>query len=167
MSWISTDVNRKLDAQVLIPRPKPEDTEDQKSTQNTDAKYQEIFYCKGRIKDTMPNNPNKLVPIDLQNALEETVNLGIADSSYKSNAYAWIVFYNQKNFNSIDILREREDLWHLDTPVFVEDERCRFKHIAQSDTKRLVDMIKMFFEGDDWYGVPNFKFDHYMFNHNL
>ena len=167
MSWIPTDVNRKLDAQVLRPRPKPEDTEDQKSTQNTDAKYQEIFYCKGRIKDIIPDNPNKLVPIDLQNALEETVNLGIADPSYKSNAYAWIVFYNQKNFNSIDILRVREDLWNLDTPVFIEDVRCRFKHIAQSDTRRLVDMIKMFFEGDDWYGVANFRFDSQMFDLGL
>ena len=86
MSWIPTDVNRKLDAQVLRPRPKPEDTEDQKSTQIIDAKYQEIFYCKGRIKDIIPDNPNKLAPIDLQNALDETMSLGIADPSYKNNA---------------------------------------------------------------------------------
>ena len=142
-----------------MPRPKFEKTEDQKSTQIIDTKYQEIFYCKGRIKDVIPDKPNKLAPIDLQKALDEIMSLGVADSTYKSTAYAWIVFYNQKNFNAIDILRTREDLWNLSTPVFIEDMRCNFKHIAQSDTRRLADIIKMFFEGDDWYGMANFRFD--------
>ena len=137
--------------------------EDRKSTQIIDTKYQEIFYCKGRIKDILPNDPNKLAPIDLQKALDETMNLCVAGHADKSNAYAWIVFYNQKNFNSIDILRTSENLWFLSTPVFIEDMRCRFKHIAQSDTRRLADIIKMFFEEDDWYGMANFRFDSQMF----
>ena len=137
--------------------------EDRKSTQIIDTKYQEIFYCKGRIKDILPSDPNKLAPIDLQKALDETMNLCVAGHVDKSNAYAWIVFYNQKNFNSIDILRTSENLWFLSTPVFIEDMRCRFKHIAQSDTRRLADIIKMFFEEDDWYGMANFRFDSQMF----
>ena len=159
MGQIPTGVDQKLGAQVLMPRPKPEKTEDQESTQNMDTKYQEILYCRGRIKDIIPDKPNKLVPIDLQNALDEIMSLGVADSTFKSMAYAWIVFYNQKNFNAIDILRTREDLWNLSTPVFVQDMRCNFKHIAQSDTRRLADIIRMFFEGDDWYGMANFRFD--------
>ena len=159
MSGIPADVKQELGARVLTPRLKSEGTEGQESVQIIDAKYQEIFYCKGRIRDTVPDDPSRLAPIDLQNALDETMNLGLADSTYKSNAHAWIVFYNQKNFNSIDILRVGDDLWNLDTPVFIEDERCRFKHIAQSDTRRLADIIKMFVGGDDWYGMANFRFD--------
>ena len=159
MNGIPAGVKQELGARVLTPRLKSEGTERQESVQITDAKYQEIFYCKGRIRDTVPDDPSRLAPIDLQNALDETMNLGLADSTYKSNAHAWIVFYNQKNFNSIDILRVGDDLWNLDTPVFIEDERCRFKHIAQSDTRRLADIIKMFFDGDDWYGMANFRFD--------
>ena len=163
MDGIPADVKQKLDAQVLTPRPKSEKPEERESVQVADAKCQEIFYCKGRIRDTIPDVPNTLAPIDLQNALDETMNLGLADSTFKSNAYAWIVFYNQQNFNSIDILRVGDDLWNLDTPVFIEDERCRYKHIAQSDTRRLADIIKMFFEGDDWYGMANFRFNHELF----
>ena len=43
--------------------------------------------------------------------------------------------------------------------VFIEDARCRFKHIARSDIRGLADMIKMFFEEDDCCGMTKFRFD--------
>ncbi len=74
-----------------------------------------------------------------------------------------LYFIIKKNFNSLDILRVGDDLWNLNTPVYCDDPACRFKHIAQSDTKRLKDIIKMFFDGGDWYGMAPFTFDSQMF----
>jgi len=71
----------------------------------TDAKHQEVFYCKRRIWEKGPRDPNELKPIDLRAALDETLGLSDADPDMKSNAYSYIVFYNQQNLNSVDILR--------------------------------------------------------------
>ena len=161
MNQIPARVGHKSTGQVLAS--KSDSIEDQEAVQNTDAKYQEIFYHKYRIRNAIPNDPSRLVPIDLKKALGETMSLWIAGVGWDGNEYAGIVFYNQKNFNSLDVLRICDDLWNLSTPVFVDDERCRFKHTAQTDTRRLADMIGMFFEGDDWYGMAIFKFDSQMF----
>ncbi len=144
------------------PASRPPD-EIEKPDQTTDADYLEIFYCKGRMRDAVPFDPSKLAPADLGTALAETMSLVPAGDAEKNNAYAWIVFYNQKNFNSLHILRTGDDLWNLDTPAYCDDPACRFKHIAQSDTKRLEDIIKMFFEGGDWYGMAPFSFDYQSF----
>ena len=165
MNLISTDVTQKPDSQLVVPT--QDDAEEQKSTQNIDAGHQEIVYCKGRTKDVIPDNPRKLKPIDLQKALDETLSMGIADATYKSQEPVWIVFYNQKNFDSLDILRIGDDLWNLDTPVYCDDSFCCFKHAAQSDTKRLVDIIKMFFEEDDWYGMVKFEFLSWLYEWEL
>ncbi len=161
MNLISTDIVQKPESQLLML--KPDDAEDQRSDQSTDAKYQEIFYHAGHIREACPNDPSKLKPMELQMALEKIMNLALADPTYTNKADAWMVLYNAKNFDSIDILRIGDDLWNLATPVFCDDSICRYKHIAQSDAKRLEDIIKMFFNGDDWQGMANFTFDFEMF----
>jgi len=103
MDAIPPAVSPKPPTQILIP--KPGMAEDQKSAQDADAKYQEIFYCKRRIWEKGPRDPNELKPIDLRAALDETLSLSNADPDMKSNAYSYIVFYNQQNLNSVDILR--------------------------------------------------------------
>jgi len=147
--------------------PKPDVEEDQKSSQDADAKYQEIFYSKQRIWERCPSSPDKLQPIDLKAALDETLSLSNADPDRKSNAYSVIVFYNQQNLNSVQILRIGDDLWQFETPVFCEDMNCCHTHSAQSDTKRLVDTIRVFFEGGDWYGMVRFQFSHELFEYNV
>jgi len=115
--------------------------------------------------DKSPDSPDELTPIDLQTALVETESLSCVN--WRSAAYSWIIFYNQKNLNSVSILRVRDDVWQLETPVFCDDVRCCFKHMAQVDTRRLVDIIRMFFEGDDWYGMARFWFDDQMYEFEL
>jgi len=159
MDLIPAPITQKPVLKPLVSKP----DEVEKSDQTVDSDYQEIFYCKGRIKNAIPFDPGKLKPIDLSTALAETMSLSIASDALKNNAYTWIVFYNQKNFHSLDILRTGDDLWNLDTPVYCDDPACCFKHIAQADTKRLKDMIKIFFEGGDWYGLAPFGFDHWSF----
>lgn len=161
---IQTDMEIKPDGPIILIVPGNMPRVDQRLDQGTDVKYQEIFYAKGRIKDRGPDTPDKMVPIDLAKALDETMNLSLASTSDDDQTTcAWINFYNQKIGDSIDILRVSEDLWNLSTPVFAMDERYCFKYIAQSNTKRLTDIIKMFFNGDDWYGMINFVFDEQMF----
>jgi len=165
MDAIPPAVSPKPPTQILIP--KPGMAEDQKSAQDADAKYQEIFYCKRRIWEKGPRDPNELKPIDLRAALDETLSLSNADPDMKSNAYSSIVFYNQQNLNAIDILRMGDDLWQFEAPVFCEDIHCNHTYYAQSDTKRLVDTIRVFFEGGDWYGMVRFQLDHDLFKYNV
>ncbi len=157
----------KLGIQNQMIRQRLENTDEQKLIQNADTKYQEIFYCKGSTNDRIPDNPNKLTPIDLQKALEDIKNLSLAHISLQNNADVWIVFYNQSNLNSIDILRVDENVWNVCAPVYIEDPRCAFKHTTQLETRRLVDLVKVFFEGEDWYGMANFVFDSQMFEFEL
>ena len=159
MDSIPTVVNRKLDAQAQALAPKQESGEDQEAAQATDAKHQEVYYHRSRIQERISFDLRKYAPVDLQTALAETLGLSRADPTFRNNNYASVVFYNQANLNSVHILRTGEDLWHVDAPVFCDDPHACFKHIAQLDTKRLTDMIKMFFEGDDWAGIVRFRFD--------
>ena len=163
MDSIPTVVNRKPDAQTQALATKQESGEDQESAQDTDAKYQEVYYHRGRTQDRVSFDLREYSPVDLQTALAETLGLSCADPTFRSNDYASVVFYNQANLNSVHILRTGEDLWNVDAPVFCDDPHARFKHITQLDTKRLTDMIKMFFEGDDWAGIVHFRFDTEMF----
>lgn len=159
------DVSPKPQTQARIP--KPDVAEDQKSIQDADTKYQEIFYCKKRIWEKAPRDPSELKPIDLRAALDETLSLSDADPNMKSNAYSSIVFYNQQNLNSVHILRLGEDLWQFEAPVFCEDINCCHTYYAQSDTKLLADTIRVFFEGGDWYGMVHFQLDHDLFTYNV
>ena len=163
MQTISTNTNRQTNLPQVITT--AESIEEESTC--ADSQYHEIFYIKQRIQERIPNDPKKLSPIEFEQALAETMNLSVVDGTLKSKAYCSIIFYNQKNFNSVDILRIRDDLWQLFTPVYSDDPVCTSCHIAQSDTKRLVDIIKMFFEGDDWYGLANFWFDRFTIETNL
>lgn len=161
---IQTDVGIKTDGPVIVVVPGAAGTAgSQGTTQGTDAKYQEIFYAKGRMCDCSPA-PDRLAPADLATALGETMGLSLAGDAYHSRtAYAWIMFYNQKIHDSVSILRVGDDLWNLTTPVYAVDRRYQHKYIAQSDTKRLEDIIRLFFEGGDWYGMVDFTFDEQTF----
>ncbi len=142
--------------------------DEQKSLQeNEDSQYQEIFYWKGSIADTAPSNPNGFKPIDLPKALDETMNLVNGDPTYKDPHDAQIMFYNQKNFDSLGIIRTREDLWSLSTPVFCDDDRCRFKHITNCNTRRLVDIIEALFVADDWHGMADFRFARWVYEFEM
>ena len=163
MQTISTNTNRQTNLPQVITT--AESIEEESTC--ADSQYHEIFYIKQRIQERIPNDPKKLSPIEFEQALAETMSLSLADSTYKSKAYCHITFYNQKNFNSINILRICDDLWQLETPVFSGDSNCDFCHIAKSDAKRLKDIIKMFFEGDDWYGLANFRFEPRVREYNI
>ena len=163
MKTISTNTNNQTNLQQVKTT---SDSIEEEAT-SADSQYHEIFYIKQRIQETTPRDPKKLSPIEFEQALAETMNLSVVNGTLKSRAYCSILFYNQKNLNSVDILRIRDDLWQLSTPVYSDDPVCTYCHIAQLDTKRLVDIIKMFFEGDDWYGLVNFWFDKSTIEMNL
>ena len=157
MDKVSTDMIQKTGAQIQIVTHKED--EEQKSNQDSDFQCQEIFYLKSRIREFLPDSPSELVPVDLPTILEELQNLSFASDAYENNGYASIQLYNQKNLNSLHVLRLGEDFWQFFTPVFAEDPICRCKHIAQVDTQKLEDMVRAFCEGNDWYGMANFFFD--------
>lgn len=164
---IFSDVGRKSGALLLAFESVSKKEDGQDLVQVEGTKHQEIVYHKGRIKNRIPFNPNNFKPVDLQVALGETLSLSCAGIAFANNDYASIIFYNWINNDSVDILRVGDDLWNISAPVFCVDPRAGHKHITQLDTRRLTDMIKMFFEGGDWFGITRFHFDSWTFEHEL
>ena len=125
------------------------------------ARDHPITYWMGRTREIGPDSPDGMKPVDLQSALGKTMALSCA--SYQSDAYTSIMFFNQGNFDSLNILRTGGDQWNLSTPVFCADPSYCNKYITHSDTKKLKGVIRAFFKGGDWYGMVNFSFDSQMF----
>ena len=65
------------------------------SMQADESTHHQIYYLRQRISERTPSL-DRLKPVELPKALEDTLNLGIADPTYKSPEYAVVVFYNQQ-----------------------------------------------------------------------
>ena len=120
----------------------------QKTLQDTDKKYQHITYWKWGKFETV--DALKLIPIDLQKALNEAEKLLWEHEES-------IGFTNGKNKDAIHITRKEENLWHAHVPIFTKDEWDGYYWSAFSDTKTMFDVIRLFFEEVEWFGMLDFK----------
>ena len=120
----------------------------QKTLQTTDEKYQHITYWKYGKFETV--HGLKFTPIDLQKALDETEKLLW---EHKES----IGFTNGKNKDAIHIRRKEENLWYAEVPVFTRKEWDGYYWSAFSDTRTIFDVIRLFFEEVEWFGMLDFK----------
>ncbi len=134
--------------------------------QGEGSAYHQVYYGRGRIRDQTPPI-DRLRPIDLAGALEYTLDLGLADPSYESKEYAWIVFYNQQTLESFDALRTHPDTWQLSMPSYESDTTVCNTHYSWANREEVQAIITKFFEGGDWRGVKGFVFDHDVFSMNV
>lgn len=125
-----------------------------------------MHYGRGRIRDATPPKA-RLRPVDLSRALEHTLGLACADSTFRSQEYAWAVFYNQRTLESLNVLRTGSDQWNLSTPAYESDPRVCNKHICQANAGELEAIITRFFEGGDWRGVKEFHFDSWTYENEI
>ena len=122
------------------------ETDDQ--AQDTDHKYQEIFYWKyGRFETV---RPPPFREISLQKALSETEKLLY---EYKE----CIGFSNARNHDSINIVRQAQDAWYAAVPIFKGEEWTGYHYTTETDTRRILDVIRLFFEEVEWFGMLDFK----------
>lgn len=138
-----------------------------KTKQNTAATHQSVFYARGpTIKPTTPIHTLK--PIELEDAIEYTLNLGLADPTYKSEEYAWLVLYNQQMLESFNTLRIQSDMWQLSMPAYESDVNVCDTYYSQVDESEIQQVITKFFEGDiKWRDVKKFEFDHELLKMNV
>ena len=116
--------------------------------QRSDAAHQNITYWKhGKFVYV---HALRFVPIDLQKALRETEELL---HEYSES----IGFSNGRNKDAISITRIADDQWDVEVPVFTRDQWDGYWWRASTDTKKIMDVIKMFFEELEWFGMLDFK----------
>lgn len=138
------------------------------SMQGEESTHHQIYYLRQRISERTPSL-DRLKPVELSKALEDTLNLGIADPTYKSSEYALVVFYNQQTLESLQIIRNNVDVWDLSMPVYESDGNVCNTHCCQTNTEQVERIVTKFFEGGDWRGIKKFEFDRELFtlNHDL
>ena len=136
------------------------------SMQADESTHHQIYYLRQRISERTPSL-DRLKPVELPKALEDTLNLGIADPTYKSPEYAVVVFYNQQTLESFQIIRTNVDIWDLSMPVYESDSNVCNTHCCQTNTEQVECIITKFFEGGDWRGVKKFEFSREILTLNL
>ena len=120
----------------------------QKLLQETDEKYQQITYWKYGKFETVSSL--SFTPIDLQKAIHETEKI--------LWEYEEIIgFSNGRNKDAINFTRKEENRWHVEVPVFSKNEWDGYYWQTFSDTKTVLDTIKLFFDELEWFGMLDFK----------
>lgn len=118
--------------------------------QGTDEKYQEITYWKYGKFETV--HSLAFTPIDLQKALHEAQKLL---PEHNEN----IGFSNGHNKDAIDFTRVGGDDWRVQVPIFTREKWDGYYWRATSDTKCTLDIIRLFFDELEWFGMLDFKMD--------
>ncbi len=129
-------------------RQNPNEEYYQDQMQKTDAKYQNITYWKYGKFETV--HPLSFTPIDQQKALHETEKI-----LWKYEEA--IGFTNGQNKDAIHFKRTEEDRWHVTVPIFTREAWDGYFWWAVSDTRTVLDMIKLFFEELEWFGMLDFE----------
>ena len=122
----------------------------QRLLQGTDEKYQKITYWKYGKFETIQSLA--FVQIDLHKALYETQKL-LPEHNES------IGFSNGHNKDAIHFTRVGEDDWRIQVPIFTRKEWDGYYWRATSDTKCTLDIIRLFFDELEWFGMLDFKMD--------
>lgn len=119
----------------------------QELLQETSVEYQDITYWKYTATETVHGTSS--TPIDLQKALHETQKL--------SQPGDIIGFTNGKNKDAINFVFQGHDSWYVEVPIFDKPEWDGYFWNANSDTKTVLDVIRLFFDELEWFDMLGFK----------
>jgi len=119
----------------------------QEALQKTDVQHQEITYWKYGRFETVPST--EFTPIDLQKALSEIDRILW---EYKES----IGFTNGRNKDAINMRKIARDMWHVEVPIFTSAEWDGYAWTAETDTRRIKDVTRMFFDELEWFGMLDF-----------
>ncbi len=122
----------------------------QELLQATDVNYQNITYWKhGKFESV---SALAFVTIDLQRAQAETKKLLWMHREL-------IGFSNGRSKDAVNIQRTGEEKWRVTVPIFTRDQWDGYFWRADSDTVILLDMIRLFFDELEWFGMLDFVMD--------
>ena len=117
-------------------------------TRTADVVPRKIIYWKYGKFETIGNKDT--VTIDREKALRETEKLLW---EHKES----IGFSNSRTVDAIHITRVKEDVWLVEVPIIAKRKEDRGPWHAVTDTRRIMDVIKMFFDELEWFGMLDFK----------
>ncbi|MCY4490246.1 MAG: hypothetical protein OXC46_02140 [Thaumarchaeota archaeon] len=141
---------------ILIRVQNPDKRYNKKLLQHTGENHQNITYCKtGKFENI---GVLAHVQIDAKNALRETLRLL---PQYEER----IGFINAYLEESVNFKRLSDDDWFVDVPIVTRGKLDGYFYWAQSDTRGVVDIIRLFFDGLDWFSILDFKMNRLDFKH--
>jgi len=119
----------------------------------SEVDYQHIIYYM--------SNPGKVVrskdmiPIDFIKATTEMKNL---DWNYELN---YIGFKNKKTNECVQFIRQGQDKWYAEVPIIHGKGWDGYAWCSYSDSKTIVNTMKLFFEEVLWFGMLSWKMRRY------
>lgn len=111
----------------------------------SDIRYQDITYYKKDRHECI--SPLDEIQIDFVKAVSEMEKL---DWTFEDNR---IVFTNKRTNETIMFVKEGEDKWYVEHPVFLDDVWSGYRWISHSDRKTISNLMNMFFEEMPWFGM--------------
>ncbi len=113
-----------------------------------DTKYQDITYYKQNSSEIIGHA--KLVSIDFLKAMSEMEKLDW-------NTFNHIGFKNHTTEELVQFIRKEENKWYADVPIDNGANWDGYCWGAYSDNKTISNMMRLFFEEVEWFGMLEWK----------
>ena len=117
--------------------------------QEIGIKFQDILYYMQNIDKIIQSKDN--IPIDFLKAMSEMENL---DYTYE---YNYIGFKNQRTNECVQFIRQGHDKWYAEVPIMHGKGWDGYAWCSYSDSKTIVNMMRLFFEEVLWFGMLSWK----------
>ena len=115
----------------------------------TDVKYQNIVYYMHNPDNTVLSEDQ--IHIDFLKAMSEMNNL---DYTFERN---YIGFTNQRTNECVQFIRQGQDKWYAEVPIMHGKGWDGYAWCSYSDSKTIVNMMRLFFEEVLWFGMLSWR----------
>ncbi len=117
-----------------------------------DIKYQNITYYKQNCSKIVKSED--VVHIDFIKAMSEMENLNW-------NEFNHIGFVNHRTNENVQFIRKGKNNWYAEVPIDGGLDWRGYYWGAYSDNKTISNMMRLFFEETEWFGMLRWKFRRY------
>jgi len=113
-----------------------------------DTKYQNITFYKQNGSEVIGHD--KWVSIDFLKAMSEMEKLNWNKDNH-------IGFVNHNTHENVQFIRKRKNKWYADIPIKKDGKWDRYCWGAYSDNKTISNMMRLYFEEVEWFGMLEWK----------
>ena len=115
-------------------------------------KYQYMTYFKQNYREIV--NKKDFTSIDFLKAMYEMEKLNWKKFNH-------IGFINHRTEECVQFIREGKNEWYADVPIIINGEWNGYSWSAYSDNKTIANMLRLFFEEVEWFGMLSWKMRRY------
>ena len=113
-----------------------------------DTKFQQITYYKQNGSELIGHR--NWVSIDFLKAMSEMEKLNWNESNH-------IGFENHRTHENVQFIRKGKNYWYADVPIIIDGKWDGYCWGAYSDNKTISNMMRLFFEEVEWFGMLSWK----------